>query len=351
MSGRAARACAPPGAVDGSTPPGAVDGGAPPGVAAWPAVSVVIPVRDEPDALAGALASVLAQDYPGAVEVVVADGSAGPETAALARRRFPSVRLVANPRAVTPAGLNRAVAAASHGIVARCDARCVLPAHYLRIAVETLARTGAAAVGGRQAPVGRTRFERAAAAAMTMRLGAGDARYRVGGAEGPADTVYLGVFRRAALDAVGGFDETLARNQDYELNWRLRARGGAVWFTPALAVAYRPRGSAAALARQYFAWGWWKRIVLARHPASCRWRQLAAPLLVAALAVSGAATAAGATVAAALPAGYALALAGAAAAGALRRRDGAVLLAPVALAAMHLAWGTGFWCAWAARRR
>ena len=196
---------------------------------------------------------------------------------------------------------------------------------------------------------GRTPFERAVATAMGSWLGAGGARYRRGGAEGPVDTVYLGVFRRDALAAAGGFDETLERNQDYELNWRLRAAGEAVWFDPGLAAGYRPRGSVAALARQYFDYGRWKRVVLRRHPASMRARQLAAPALVLALAAAlGLAAWSGfageprvAAAALAVPAGYAAALALGAARAARRDRIGAVRVA-VALATMHLAWGAGF---------
>ena len=245
-------------------------------------------VRDDAVALAGALASVETQDHAGAVEIVVADGSESPETGAVVRALFPRARLLANPARSTSAGLNRAVAAAAHPIVVRCDARALLPPDYVRLAVAALERTGAAVVGGTQRPVGSTPLARAVAHAMTTPLGAGDARYRLGGPEGPADTVWLGVFRRDALEAAGGFDETLARNQDYELNWRLRARGETVWFDPALRATYRPRGSLGALARQYFAYGWWKRVVLARHPGSARWRQRAAPALVAGLAGSAA---------------------------------------------------------------
>ena len=309
-----------------------------------------------------ALESVLAQDYRGAVEVIVADGSETAATRDLVRRRFPGVRIVDNPEGGIAAGLNRALAATRHAVVARCDARAVLPTGYLARAVAALERTGAVNVGGRQCPVGTTPFGRAVALVTSTPLGAGDARYRVGGAEGPVDTVFLGVFRRDALDTAGGWDETLERNEDYELNWRLRARGGTVWFDPALAVDYRPCESVAALGRQYYDYGRWKRVVLARHPRSVRLRQLAPPLLLAALAVSAALAATGAAIAggglagvaapgtgtvllglaAAAPAGYGLLLlAGAAAIGLARRRPEAVLV-PVAAAIIHLAWAAGF---------
>lgn len=345
--------------------PADVRGGSGPGRAhpdRQPPVSVIVPARDAAATLAATLESIQAQDYGGAVETIVADGSATSATRDLLRRRFPRVRLVANPEGTIPAGLNRALRAARHSIIARCDAHSVLPAGYLSRAVATLLRTGAANVGGRQNPVGSKPFERAVALATRTRLGTGGARYRIGGPEGPADTVFLGLFRRDALDAAGGFDETLLRNEDYELNWRLRARGETVWFDPALAADYRPRGSFRALARQYFDYGRWKRAVLARHPGSLRPRQLAAPLLLLALAASGAlgaaaglaaagalapavapASAAALAGAAALaPLAYGLVLLGASAAAAGRRRFPEALLLPAVAATIHLSWGLGF---------
>ena len=317
-----------------------------------PPVSVVIPARDEEEALPRALDALLAQDYRGRIEIVVADGSDGPAMAEMVRARYPDVRLVANPDRIIPAGLNRAVRAAGHPVIVRCDARCQPPAGYVRRAVATLRRTGAANVGGRQCPVGRDAFTRAVALAMTTPLGAGDARYRLGGAEGPADTVFLGVFRRDTLEAAGGFDESFARNEDYELNWRLRQRGGTVWFDPALRVAYRPRDSFGALARQYFSNGRWKAAMLRRHPRSARWRQLAPPALALGLAGSGAIALAGRTGAGALlPAAYLLALACATAWTALRRREAAALLLPPVLVTMHLSWGAGFLAALPGGRR
>ena len=323
---------------------------------AWLPVSVVVPVRDEPEALEEALRSILDQDYAGALEIVVADGSRAPRALHAVRARYPGVRVVANPDGSTAAGLNRAVAAASHGIVARCDARSVLPPGYLRRAVAALRSTGAANVGGMQRAVGRTPFERSVALAMAHPLGAGDARYRLGGQAGPVDTVYLGVFRRAALEAAGGFDETLERNQDYELNWRLRLGGGTVWFEPGLAAQYRPRGSLGALARQYADYGRWKRAVLVRHPRSLRWRQAAAPLLVLGLVGSAVSAALGWAAAddhprlsaallaasAPVPVCWTGALFGASGVAWARCRGFAAALLPAVFAVMHLAWGAAF---------
>ena len=200
--------------------------------ARFPPVSVIIPARGAENTIEVALDSVTSQEYPGAMEVIVADGSDTPAMRDVIRRRHPTVRIVPNPEKNIPSGLNHALREATGEIVVRCDANARLTPGYVRRTTGTLLRTGAANVGGQQMPVGATFFERAVALAMTTVLGAGDARYRLGGAEGLVDTVYLGAFRRETLNEMGGFDPTLSRNEDYELNWRLRERGKAVWFDP-----------------------------------------------------------------------------------------------------------------------
>ena len=310
----------------------------------YPLVSVVIPARNAERVIAAALDSILAQDYPGPMEIIVADGSDTPATAELVRRDYPQARLIANPERTTPHGLNVAIAAANGEIIARCDGQTRLPAGYLRRAVETLHRTGAAVTGGVQQPIrGDKPFQRAVAMALSSPLGAGDARHRLGGKEGPVDTIYLGVFRRAALIAIGGFHPALTRNQDSEVIWRLQRHGERAWFDPELVAAYQPRANLPALARQYFDYGRWKPRALQMHPRRLRARHLAAPLLVAGLAASAGLGLAGfAVLAAALPLLYAVTLLLGVLLVGLRRRDAAAILLPLVLATMHLSWGIGF---------
>lgn len=307
--------------------------------AASPSVSVIIPARDADDHIGAAVASALSQ--PEVDEVVVAAADAATRRVAEALPD-PRVKTVDNPAGTTPAALNRALAVTSGEVIVRCDAHAVLPPRYVGRILETMAATGAANVGGRQVPRGETMFEQAVAMAMVSPIGAGDARYRIGGAPGPVDTVYLGAFSRQAIEQAGGFDETLVRNQDYELNWRLREAGGTVWFDPELAVTYRPRGSVPALWRQYFEYGFWKRVVLRRHPGSLRWRQLMPPSLVVALAASVMVLPVDRRLAAITPAAYLAVTAGTGVFDAVRTGRAAGLLEPVALWTMHLAWGTGF---------
>jgi succinoglycan biosynthesis protein ExoA len=311
-----------------------------------PSVSCVIPVRNERRAIAAAVLSCLGQRYEGALEVVVADAMSTDGTRQVVEELAaadPRVRLVDNPGRVTPAGLNAAIAGSSGEVVVRCDAHAVLPPGYVAAAVATLEMTGAVNVGGVQHAVGDHFTGRAIALAMTSPIGVGDARFHYGGEAGPVDTVYLGVFRRAALDQVGGFDEGLVRNQDYELNYRLRQAGGTVWFDPDLKVDYRPRASLGSLWRQYFDYGKGKRVMLRLHPRSLRWRQLAPPALVVGLAGSAVAWVAGAGwIAALVPVAYVLAVAAGAVVTLARGGGGAALLMPAAVVTMHLGWGCGF---------
>jgi hypothetical protein len=156
----------------------------------------------------------------------------------------------------------------------------MLPVDYARVAVGVLDRTGADNVGGIMDAHGETPFEQAVALAYTTKVGLGGSAFHVGGAEGPAETVYLGVFRRSALERVGLFDETIKRGQDWELNRRLRQTGGTVWFTPELAVTYRPRSSVDRLARQMFSTGLWRGELARRFPASNGIRYFIPPAMV-----------------------------------------------------------------------
>ncbi len=310
--------------------------------AALPSVSVIIPARNAEATITSTLDSVMAQDYEGPLEVIVADGSDTPATSEVVRGTYPEVRLIPNPERRLGHGANAAIRAATGDVIVRCDAHTIFPSGYVRQAVETLEETGAANVGGRQYAVGITFFERTVAMAMTTPLGVGDSRHRLGGKAGAIDTAFLGTFRRETLEELGGY-ANLARNQDYELNYRLRKRGHTVWFNPELVVQYRPRGTLRALARQYFNYGRGKSAVLLQHPASVRPRHLAAPALVLSL-VAGAALAAGGFpwLAAGLLVAYIAVLVGGAVVVGIRRRDATAVLLPLALATMHLCWGTGF---------
>lgn len=305
-------------------------------------MSVVVPARDAAGTLQACVASALSQELPAPLEVVIAVGPSIDETAAIARRLEADdrVRVVANVDGTTPAALNRAIAACRGDVVVRLDAHAILPPGYVAGAVETLAATGAGNVGGRQVPTAGRGFAAAVAAAMRSPLGSGGAAYRSAGSARPVETVYLGVFRREALEDVGGFDERLLRNQDYELNHRLRQAGWLVWFDSRLAVVYQPRGSVGALARQYSDYGRYKRLVMQMHPSSIRVRQMAPLIMVTVMVLAGVAGVATRAwlVPAVVVGGYgALLVVG----GLMADRRRALAVA-TALATMHWSWAVGF---------
>ncbi|MEX0869660.1 MAG: glycosyltransferase [Nitriliruptoraceae bacterium] len=307
-----------------------------------PRIAAILPARDEAATIVDAVSSIQRQTR--AVDAIVI-AAADPETRAAASSLAagdPRIQVIDNPHGGTSAGLNAAAAAVDADVLVRVDGHAVLPADYVETALDVLTDTGAANVGGRQVPAADNGFAHAVAVAMRTPIGSGNAMYRAGTSAGPADTVYLGVYRRDAFDDVGGFDVAFVRNQDAELNARLRAAGDTVWFDPRLAVTYRPRDTIAGLAAQYFGYGRWRRATVGRHLASLRLRQIAAPLLVAGLLVAVVTSVALGTpwpvVVVAGGYGCAMVVAGLG----IAHRPIVGLQVAAALATMHLTWGFGF---------
>jgi succinoglycan biosynthesis protein ExoA len=325
----------------------------------YPPVSAVMPVRNEERYLAESVRHVLGQDYPGPLELVLAVGPSADRTEQIARELAaadPRITVVANPTGKIPAALNIAVRTARYAVIARIDGHALLPAGYLTTAAATLAETGAADVGGVMAAQGETGFQQAVAWGMTSKAGVGSAAFHTGGGAGPADSVYLGIYRREAIEQAGGWDEEMLRAEDWELNRRIRAQGGVIWFTPELRVTYRPRASIRTLGSQYFHYGRWRRVIVREHPETASFRYLAPPAAAALVAVGLAAGLAGLAGIAAggpsavrwLTAGFVIPvtyLAGITAAGAglARGVPAAVRIrVPVVLGVMHMCWGSGF---------
>ena len=246
-----------------------------------PPVSVILTVINESRHLRDAISAILSSEYSGAIEIAVAVGPSTDGTEELVRelQRLDSrIKYVANHSGRTPDGLNAAIAATTNEIIVRVDGHSEITKDYIRKAVNTLAQTGAVNVGGLMAASGKTPFEKSVARAMRSPIGVGSSRFHTGGSAGSVDTVYLGVFRRSAITAIGGYDTRFTRAQDWELNYRLRKAGGTIWFNPELSVTYRPRSNPRALARQYFEYGRWRRVVSRRHKGTANFRYLAPPL-------------------------------------------------------------------------
>jgi glycosyltransferase involved in cell wall biosynthesis len=243
-----------------------------------PAISVIMPVLNEERHLVQVVEAILSQDYQGKFELVMALGPSIDRTNDIASdlaNKSEKVRLVSNPTGKTATGLNAALSSSQNEIIVRVDGHAEIPRNYLSLVVEVLRTSGAVNVGGVMAALGVTKFEKAVAGAMRSPLGVGASKFHTGGRAGEVDTVYLGAFIRSALVAAGGFDERFIRAQDWELNHRLRERGGTVYFDPRLQVTYRPRPNIKKLAKQYFEYGRWRRVVSRKHQGTINYRYLA----------------------------------------------------------------------------
>lgn len=254
-----------------------------------PGVSYVMPVLNEEGYLEEAVRTILAQEYAGEKEIVLALGPSTDRSTAIAERiaaHDARVRLVSNPARDIPIGLNLAIAASTHPVVIRVDAHSTLTPDYTSRGIEALRTRGAANVGGVMRAEGHGRVQRAIAAAYNSPYGLGGGAYHGDGTPGPAESAYLGIFRREVLEAVGGYDESIRRGEDWELNLRIRRAGWLVWFEPALGVTYWPRASLGDLAKQFFATGAWRAVLVRRSPRDTPWRFFVPGALVLCLAAS-----------------------------------------------------------------
>ena len=306
-------------------------------------ISVILPVRNEAAHLEEAVGAILSQDFQGKLEVILAIAPSHDKTEAIAQAMALSdsrIVIVLSPTGRTAAGLNLAINASKYSIIVRVDGHSKIPTNYLTLILEILGKTGAVNVGGVMAAIGENLFERSVARAMRSSLGVGAARFHTGGTAGSVDTVYLGAFRKEALVAIGGFDERFTRAQDWELNFRLRAAGGLIYFDPHLVVTYRPRSSVRALARQYFEYGRWRRVVSRRHEGTINYRYLAPPFTVLISAFSVLLGAIFSPIFLLPVLVYAIFIL--LASFAIAKSIGEVVSLPLILLTMHISWGSGF---------
>lgn len=319
----------------------------------WPYLTIVVPVYNEAAHLLDCLTSIAAQDYPPAHwEVWVIDGGSEDGSWEIARawvERDPRFHLLRNPRRIAAAALNLGIQAGKGEIIARVDGHCILAPDYLTRCVLVLQQDEhIAGVGGPFRGLGDSPWMEAIALGMASPFGAGNAAYRFPNrvTAGDVDTVYLGTYRRKWLERVGGYNETLDANEDYELNYRLRRAGGRIVLDPTIVSQTWVRSTPGALARQFFRYGFWKAQMLKQHPQSLRWRQTAAPALVAGLLLtflSSLLWPLGMPLLAFLLLIYFIATA--LATFRICRQHGwrHVLHLPIVFWTMHLAWGLGFW--------
>lgn len=317
-------------------------------------VSIIIPCYNEQARINNLLAAIYSQTYPRAdMEVVIADGmstdnSRGEIANFIKQHPDLSILVVDNPARIIPAALNRALKEARGEIIVRLDAHSIPYPDYVERCVAALESGLGENVGGiwEISPGADGWIAQAIAVAAAHPLGVGDALYRHAEKAAYVDTVPFGAFKREQLALVGFFDESLLTNEDYEFNTRIRQSGGRIWLDPAIRSIYYARPTLAALARQFWRYGYWKRKMLQRYPETLRWRQGLPPLFVLSL-LGGAVLAILFPVFRLLPAIevslYVIILILTGCQTAIRQKKLALIIGlPLAIAVMHIAWGAGF---------
>jgi len=253
-------------------------------------VSVIVPIRNEERYIAACLQSLLDQTYASeAYEILVVDGRSSDRSLEIVEefaRRHANVRCLDNSAAIAPAAMNIGIRDAAAEFIIRADGHNFYPKDYIANCVKYLQETGADNVGGplRTVPSDKTFGARMVAAILTNPFGVGDSSFRTSRFEGFVDTVPFGAFRREVFDRVGMFNEKLVRNQDNELNARIRGAGGRIYQTPALTTEYHPIANLAALLKQTYKTSQWHLFSVKQNASSMSLRHFVPAVFVLALA-------------------------------------------------------------------
>jgi glycosyltransferase involved in cell wall biosynthesis len=314
-----------------------------------PRISVIIPTLNEAGFIERCIRAILDGDYPvDRLEVIVVDGMSDDGTPDIVRRlaaENPCVRLVENPRRITPVAFNLGIKGSTGELVFIFGAHALAhPDYFSRGVRAALEHPEAWCVGGAEDTVGENYTGRVISAAMASRVGSGNALYRTGNYKGYADTVALPCYRRWVFDKVGLFDEELVRNQDDEFNFRVRRAGGRVYLDSEIRSSYYTRGAFRKLARQYLHYGFWRTRTIQKHGRPASLRQIAPVLFVLtwiALAVAALIWRPAVWALAAFAAVYALGLLVGAVGVARRAGVAEAVAAPLVFIILHFAYGIG----------
>ena len=309
-------------------------------------VSVIVPARNEERSIGTTLDSLRRQDYTN-LQIIVVDGESTDGTAQVVehhRAQDPRVELVRNPRRITPAALNVAVEHARGPWLVRMDAHSTVDPGYVSAAVARLRGGDWGGVGGRKDGDASSPAGRAIAAALGSRFGVGCSVYHYGTTVQEVDHIPFGAYPTELVRKLGGWDEHLMTNQDFEFDYRLRRSGARLLFDPRLRIAWQSKETVRDFYLQYRRYGRGKVDVALLHPRSLHPRHLLPPLLVPYLALAAVTAVRRPGRAAAMVAPYAgaLALASVRTAGTLDDAKARAFV-PAAFLAMHVGWGMGVW--------
>ena len=319
-----------------------------------PKVSIIVPCYNEQSTIRLLLSAIYAQRFAlDEMEVIIADGMSTDDTrqeivAFQKEHADLEIRIVDNPQRIIPAALNRALEAATGEFIVRLDAHSMPDEMYVAHSVAGLEGGLGDNVGGvwHIQPGAEGWVAESIAIAAAHPMGVGGALYRYATIAAEVDTVPFGAFRRSLLDEVGMFDETLLTNEDYEFNTRIQLNGGKIWLNPEIHSVYFARETFGKLARQYFRYGFWKWRMLKRYPDTLRWRQALPPVFVVSLIVLAIMVVfwplAGILLGLEILAYFSILVLGTGSLAMRRKKIYLLAGVPLAIAVMHVCWGSGF---------
>jgi glycosyltransferase involved in cell wall biosynthesis len=236
-----------------------------------PGVSILLALRDEEEHLELCLKSLAALDYPlDKIEIILIDGMSTDRTPEIIQRwtgNDSRIRMLQNPQRIVSTGMNLGLKEARHDLVLWTSGHALLRPSHLKQCVKTMQTTGAAAVGGVLETVGYSWIGKINAAALSSRFGVGNARHRVGGASGWETAVTMALYRKEAIFAAGGFDESLPRSQDNDLHGRMNRIGARSYRDSDIRPTYLCRETLGGLLRQAWMNGYWN-VMLTRMKVS-----------------------------------------------------------------------------------
>ena len=316
-------------------------------------MSVIVPCYNEERTIALLLQAILDQDFPAEkMEVVIADAQSEDRTREVIQEFtgiHPNLRVIVvdNNKRTIPAAVNLAVSQAVGKYLIRMDAHSVPVKSYVSTCVRLLEGGIAQNVGGVWdiQPGNTTCVAKAIARAASHPIGAGDAKYRLNSAAGYVDTVPFGAYLKETFSKLGGFNESMLANEDYEFNARIRASGGKIWLDPAIRSQYFARKNLRELGRQYWRYGYWKYKMLRSFPATIRLRQALPPvfcLVIILLGILAIFSVIARIILEALLFFYFIILFFFSIMETIKKRDICCLMMAPAFIVMHFCWGSGF---------
>lgn len=237
-----------------------------------PFISLVLPVRNEERYIRDCAESLFSQDYPKErMEVLFVDGCSTDRTVEILtamQAEHPLLRVLPNPDRTVPYAMNIGIRESRGEFIVRMDAHAAYARDYVSRCIETLQTVSCDNAGGVCITKGRGYMGRAIALALSTPFGVGNSMFRLDVRSGYVDTVPFGAFRRDLFDRIGLYDERLTRNQDNELNYRIRKSGGKIYLDQNIRCTYYCRDTLRGIMKMGFQNGMWNVITLFLCPGS-----------------------------------------------------------------------------------